>query len=231
MTRFASMLAAAGSILIVACGDSGGGGAKQVDFSIFPSKIYTGFDGMHTYKAPVIAVAPGGTPIKTGGVMWTLADPSMAELKIDAEGVTITAKKAGETTLTAAGGGKMATATLKIYSYTAAAYAEGEHRYTNGVDDNNPACNKCHGKGAGKGPDHTPTELDADPDEEIQTTFTTGVDPENRPIAEESEWAYLLEGKKHMWSVTASEKMNMLAYLRALEPTGYPEYDEATDEK
>jgi hypothetical protein len=96
---------------------------------------------------------------------------------------------------------------------------------------NNPACTNCHGKGAGKGPDHTPTELDADPDSEVQTTFTTGVDPEGRPIAEESEWKYLLEGKKHMWSVTPTQKTSLLAYLRALEPTGYPEYDAPTDQK
>lgn len=234
MKRFASVLAAAGSILVVGCGDSGGGGAaakKPEAFNVFPKSIYTGFDGQHTYKAPVIAVSKEGVPITTGGVTWTLADPSLADVAVEAQGATLTAKKSGETTLTANMSGQTFTATVKIYAYTAAAYAEGEHRYTNMVDMSNPACNNCHGKGAGKGPDHTPTELDADPDEEIQNTFTSGVDPEGRPIAEESEWAYLLEGKKHMWSVTASEKMNMLAYLRALAPTGYPEYDEKTDGK
>jgi mono/diheme cytochrome c family protein len=231
MKRFASVLAVAGLFSVAACGDSAGSTTKAPEFSIFPRTIYTGFDGQHTYKAPVIAVSADEKQILTGDVTWALGDPSFGDIKTEAGGATITAKKAGDTTLTAKQGTKSYTANVKIYAYTPAAYAEGEHRYTNKVDDNNPACNNCHGKGAGKGPDHTPTELDADPDEEIQNTFTTGVDPENRPIAEESEWAYLLEGKKHMWSVTPSEKTNMLAYLRALEPTGFPEYDAPTDEK
>jgi hypothetical protein len=229
MKRFASVLAVISSMMILACGDSGSG--KKVEFSIFPPKVYTGFDGMHTYKAPVIAVSEENEPITTGGVTWSLSDPSMGDLATDAQGVMITAKKAGDTTLIASYMGKQAMASLHIYMYTPAAYAEGEQRYKNAVDMNNPACTNCHGKGAGKGPDHTPTELDADPDEEIQNTFTSGVDPEGRPIAEESEWAPLLEGKMHMWAVTASQKVNLLAYLRALEPTMYPEYDEATTQK
>jgi hypothetical protein len=231
MKRFASVLPVAGLILAVGCGDSGGKVAPA-KFSIFPREIYTGFDGTHTYKAPVIAVSKEGVPITSGGVTWTIADPSLADLKVEPQGVIITAKKAGDTKLTATQAGQEPFAVpLKIYAYTPTAWAEGEHRYKNKVDDNNPACNNCHGKGAGLGPDHTPTQLDADPDENIQNTFTTGVDPEGRPIATESQWAHLLEGKKHMWSVTASEKVNMLAYLRALEPTGYPEYDAATDGK
>jgi mono/diheme cytochrome c family protein len=243
MTRFAKVLAVSGAMAMLACGGSsdgspaagGGGDAGHQPvvqpFSIFPKTIYTGFDGMHAYKAPVIAVSTMGEPIETGGVTWTLADPSFGELKVESGGVMITAKKAGSTMLTATQGDKTANATLTVYAYTPAAYAEGEQRYKNPVDMNNPACTNCHGKGAGKGPDHTPTELDADPDSEVQNTFTSGVDPENRPIAEESEWAYLLEGKKHMWSVTATQKSSLLAYLRALEPTGYPEYDAPTDEK
>ena len=236
--RFVSVLMAAGSVsALVGCGDSGGSGsgesesAASTEFAIFPKAIFTGFDGAHTYKAPVIAVAPGGDPITAGGITWTLSDPSLGELKVDNAGVTITAKKSGDTTLTATMGTQTATATLKVYAYTEAQWSEGEHRYTNMVDANNPACTNCHGKGAGKGPDHTPTELDADPDDEVEGTFTTGVDPEGRPIAEESEWAYLLEGKMHMWSVTATEKASLMAYLRALEPTGFPEYDAPTDEK
>jgi mono/diheme cytochrome c family protein len=230
MKRFACVLAMAGSLSVMACGGDSAAKSKAPEFSIFPRTIYTGFDGQHTYKAPVIAVSADEKQVLTGDVTWTLADPSLADVKVEAAGATLTAKKAGDTTLTATQLGKSFTAKVKIYAYTPQAYAEGEHRYTTKVDDNNPACNNCHGKGAGKGPDHTPTELDADPDDEIQNTFTTGVDPEGRPIAKESEWAYLLEGKMHMWSVTPSEKMNMLAYLRALEPTGYPEYDAPTDE-
>jgi len=240
MLRSALVLTVTASVLVAACGGGGSGdmgtgrdpsgaGAGK-DFTIFPKTIYTGFDGMHAYKAPVIAVV-NGEPIEDGQVTWTLSDPSFGDLKVDPQGVTITAKKAGKAQLTASHAGKSASASLTVYAYTVQAYAEGEQRYKNGVDMNNPACTNCHGKGAGKGPDHTPTELDADPDDEVQSTFTSGVDPEGRPIAENSEWAYLLEGKKHMWSVTPTQKSSLLAYLRALEPTGYPEYDEPTDNK
>ena len=228
MKRYASALAAAGAMSLLACGDSASG--PKVAFNVFPRTIYTGYDGAHLYKAPVIAVSEDGEAITTGGVTWTIADPSVADLKPEMQGCTITSKKAGDTTVTATYMGKTFTASLHVYAYTAQQYAEGEQRYKNPVDMNNPACTNCHGKGAGKGPDHTPTELDADPDDEIQNTFTSGVDPEGRPIAEESEWAPLLEGKKHMWSVTPAQKGSLLAYLRALEPTGYPEYDAPTDE-
>jgi mono/diheme cytochrome c family protein len=98
-----------------------------------------------------------------------------------------------------------------------------------GPDEMNPACIDCHGKG--KGPDHTPTEVDADPDPQIQNTFLTGMDPEGREVDYEHEYANLLKGRKHKWSVTMDEAVGVVAYLRSLEPTGYPEWDAPTTEK
>jgi hypothetical protein len=198
------------------------GGALE----IFPPHIYSGTDGAHTYKAPIIAVN------NSGAVTWTIADPTIASIKPDGaegENLMITVLKAGTTTVSATNGGKTSTADLNIVAYTPQQYADGEKRYKTGLDTNNPPCMECHAPG--KGPDHTATELDADPDEEIQHTFLTGTDPENRPIAENSEYASLLKGKTHMWTVTESEKVGLIAYLRALEPMGFPEYDEPTTEK
>lgn len=203
-------------------GNETGGGA----FEVFPPKIYAGFDGMHMYKAPIIAVnAPGD-------VTWSIADPGVGSITpdpADSSELMIVAAGPGTTTITATSGGQSATASLEIITYTTEQYAAGEQRYKNGPDADNPACTECHAPG--KGPDHTATELDADPDDEVQNTFLTGVDPEDRPIKDNSEYAYLLKGKDHMWSVTDVEIVGLMAYLRALEPMGYPEYDEPTTEK
>jgi hypothetical protein len=216
---------------VVACGSdsSGGSGADEEavvaggKFEIFPPEIFTGTDGTHTFKAPVITVN------SSGAVTWTIADPSIAQLMPDAENAMIIATKAGDTAVTATSGGKTSTATLHVVSYTTQEYSDGEKRYMTGPDTDNPGCKECHAPG--KGPDHTSTELDADPDSQIQNTFLTGTDPEDRPIKDNSEFANLLKGKTHMWKVTDSEKTGLVAYLRALPPMGYPEYDAPTTDK
>lgn len=217
---------------VVACGgDSGSGESGEKGsgvvaggrFEIFPPEIFTGTDGMHTFKAPIITVN------SSGAVTWTIADPSVAQLMADGENAMLVASKSGDTMVTATSGGKSSTAALHVVSYTAAQYADGEKRYMMGPDADNPACKECHAPG--KGPDHTSTELDADPDSQIQNTFLTGVDPEDRPIKDNSEFADLLKGKTHMWKVTESERVGLIAYLRGLPPMGYPEFDEPTTDK
>jgi hypothetical protein len=219
---------------VVACssdtGDEGSStGHKESDvvaggqFKIFPPEIFTGTDGVHTFKAPIITVN------SAGAVTWTVADPSIAQITPDGENAMVVATKAGDTKVTAMSGGKSSEVTLHVVSYTPEQYAEGEKRYTMTLNADNPACKECHAPG--KGPDHTSTELDADPDSQIQNTFLTGVDPEGRPIKDNSEFANLLKGKTHKWTVTETERAGLLAYLRSLPPMGYPEYDEPTDVK
>lgn len=207
--------------------DAGSSGSSTPSFKVFPPKIYTGFDdGAHKYQAPAITVGAAAT------VSWKISDPSIATLEPDGKNVMITARKVGSATLTATSGGKDQTASITVYAYTAEQYAAGQKRYQNAADADNPACTSCHGVQQGVDrPNHTPTEVDADTDAELANTFVTGKDPENRPIAEESEFAGLLNGKTHMWKVTATEKVGLLAYLRALEPDGYPEYDAPTESK
>lgn len=210
-----------------ACGSDTGSEEGEVvaggKFEIFPPEIFTGTDGMHTFKAPIITVNAHD------GVMWTIADPSIAQLMPAGENAMIVATKAGDTSVTATHDGKTSTAQLHVVSYTTQQYADGEKRYMTSLDADNPACKECHAPG--KGPDHTATELDADPDSQVQNTFLTGVDPEDRPIKDNSEFSNLLKGKSHKWSVTESEKVGLVAYLRSLPPMGYPEYDAPTTEK
>jgi Pilus formation protein N terminal region len=200
--------------------------AAAGELEIFPPKIYTGVDGVHLYRAPIITVGHAGP------VTWTIGNPALADIAPDPSGtekLMIVAKAAGATSITATSGGASSTASLDIIGYTPQQYDEGMRRYMMGPNLDNPPCMECHA--VGKGPDHTATELDADPDVEIQHTFLTGVDPEGRPIMDESEFAMLLKGKTHMWQVTETEKIGLVAYLRALEPTGFPEYDEPTTQK
>jgi Bacterial Ig-like domain (group 2) len=207
-------------------------GALPKEFSVFPEKIWTGFDGTNSYKAPVIAVS------NKGEVKWTIDDPSIATLdpnsadpKAAAGGVNlmITATKAGTTMIHATDGTTMKSIALEVVAYPAAQWEAGKARYMMGPDEKNPACKECHAPG--KGPDHTPTELDADTDDEVRNTFVTGKDPEGRPVDYQMEYTMLLKGYDHMWKVTADEKVGLVAYLRSLKPLHFPEYDSKTTQK
>src|SRR5436190_22868995 len=76
---------------------------------IFPSKIYSGFDGKNTFRAPIIVSG-------AKGVKWSIDDPTIASLAPNDDGteLMITMKKAGKATLTASAGTKKATAPLSV---------------------------------------------------------------------------------------------------------------------
>lgn len=207
-------------------------GDAPKEFTIFPDQIWTGYDGMNTYKAPIIALSAAGE------VTWTIDDPSIATLdtkssnpKAEPGGVNmmITATKAGKTMIHATDGKTMKSAVLEVIEYPYAQWQAGKARYEMGPDEMNPACNECHAPG--KGPDHTPTELDADTDEQVMNTFVSGLDPENRPVNYEHEFDNLLKDYDHKWTVTPDEKVGLVAYLRSLAPLHFPEYDAPTTEK
>jgi hypothetical protein len=235
------LLLSAALWMSIGCGSSSKGSEESPDeeadlpanFTVFPAKLWSGFDGTNTYKSPVIAV------VNSGNVTWTIDDPSLASIdtqskdpvaKGDGTEIVLTSLKAGTTKIHAKdSAGHTSEATITINTYPVAQFDAGKARYMKGPNMKNPACNECHAKG--KGPDHTPTELDADTDEEIQNTFTKGVDPENRPVDYEKMFTKLLNGYDHMWEVTPDEKVGLIAYLRALPPLAFPEYDAPTTEK
>ena len=214
---------------LAACGGSGSGdkpvgpgeGESPKKFQIFPPQLYSGFDGTNAYKIPLQVFKNPGPVTVTIDDMSLVAIDSMNN---DMTKVTLRALKAGSTMVHATSGGQTASAKLEIASYTADANAAGKARYTMAADKDNPACEDCHG--AGKGPDHTPAEIDADPDQDVINTFLTGKDPEGRMVGEE--FAAKLKGHTHMWKVTKEQETGLIAYLRSLTPTGYPEYDTKT---
>ena len=127
----------------------------------------------------------------------------------------LTMLKAGKGTLTASSGSQKETIALTVHSYTAQQYTDGKNRYET-ASGGSPACASCHGSEAGpEAPNHTPTEIGADTDDKVGTTFTTGKDPEGRPV----------EAQNHAFTVTEAEKIGLVVYLRSLEPRGFPEVD------
>lgn len=207
-------------------------GELPTELTIFPNQIWTGYDGMNTYRAPIIVVA------NKGNVTWTIDDPSIATLdtsstdpKAQPGGVNlmIVASKPGKTMIHATDGTSTADAVLEVIEYPYAQWEAGKKRYETGPDDMNPACTECHAPG--KGPDHTPTELDADTDPQIMNTFVSGLDPEGRPVNYEGDFDNLLKDYDHKWKVTEDEKVGLVAYLRSLKPLHFPEFDAPTTEK
>src|SRR5262245_45275968 len=80
------------------------GASSHGKFEIFPPEIFSGTDGVHSFKAPIITVH------NPGPVMWTIADPSIAQIAPqDAENIhlMVTVSKPGSTTITAKSGDQM----------------------------------------------------------------------------------------------------------------------------
>ncbi|MET0341303.1 MAG: hypothetical protein ABW252_09880 [Polyangiales bacterium] len=206
----------------------GGSGGQTGDLEIVFNPMYSGFDGVHTYQIPV----------KTTGVKnatFTAADPSLVTIEKDGDGVLITTKKAGETTITATAGGLKGTAKLTITNYTAAQWTAGESRYNNGepfklpeFDPCNPprtpptisnklSCTNCHGVTGSLGDvKHTPTQIGGYSDEQLIQIFTNATKPEgvgqHTPVPAQI-WKFF-----HKWEVNETERPGIIAYLRSLPP-------------
>lgn len=180
---------------------------------------YTGFDGTNDYVAPIAFFADKKPTV-------TFGDPSVAELK--GKPLTITkemvedlpdaldgklqlllvrSKKAGETTITATSGDITQKSTLRVTKYSADAVAIGKKRYEEGQK----ACTGCH---ASLGV-HNPTVLVDLADETILGIAVDGKSIEK--ISTETGEVETLEPNhgNHKWSVTADERVGLMAFLRS----------------
>jgi len=213
-----------------ACGgsdSSSGSESEGGEAEVFPTRIYTGYDGTNTYRAPIVVNDAASK------VEWSIDDASLATLQTsgsNGELVTLISKKAGSGTVSAKVGSKTFKVPVQITGYTLEQWQAGKRRYEAGPDANNPACNSCHANSPGK-PNHTPSEIDRDPDADLLQIITTGVDPEinsEEPakISDRTEFADLLRGREHKWSITAEERVGLMAYMRSLEPRGRPSLDD-----
>jgi hypothetical protein len=186
---------------------------------IRPSRLYSGFDGTHTFTVPVAVYD------SAADLTLTADDPSAVDIvpkqlanPIRQDGTTdngkyffVTAKKAGTIKLAAKSGGKTAEAQLTVTSYRADRWQVGETRYKN-ASGSEPACANCHVNG--NAIDNSPAALATATDESIAIVITTGISTAGFPIR--------IDGKLgHRWTVDESVSAGLVTYLRSLEPRGY----------
>lgn len=212
-----------GGVVLGACGSDGGSDDDgATGFSVFPTRVFSGHDGKNTYRAPITAENA------TSEVEWTISDPTIADLAPDGDNnrdVMVITKKAGNATITAKHGSTTKTIPLRVYAYEATQWEAGRTIYEMGKGTDTPACKMCHAEG--RGPNHTPSEVDRDEDEDLIQIIQTGTDPEDNPeeparIVDRKEFEQLLNGKTHEWKVTDDEAKGLVAYIRSLMPSGRP---------
>jgi hypothetical protein len=190
-------------------GTDGGLDSKPPEDSSFkfefrPLKSYAGYDGTHTFKAPV-AVYDSEPDLKvTGDTSAVTIEPVKLKNPISPDGIEdkgkyfmITVKKAGTHTITATSKGKSVQVQLTATQYDSAQWTAGETRYKNNGTGGDPPCTNCHVNG-----------------DAIDPVITSGISTAGFPI--------LIDNKPgHKWQVTEDERKALVVYLRGLEPRGF----------
>lgn len=195
--------------------------------------MYSGWDGVHTYKIPVVAKG-------LKNVKFTASDPSMVDIQKTAEGAMITTRKAGKVTITGTAGGLKGTSELTITQYDPADWEAGKKRYTMGkpfdfpdFDPCNPrppqiandlSCTVCHGVGGDYGDiEHTPQQIGGYTDEQMVDIIASAKKPAGAGMHTRIPafaWKFF-----HKWVATDQEKKGLIAYIRSLEPETQGELD------
>lgn len=187
-----------------------GTGAPTSTLRFRPPTLYSGFDGEHTYKAP-LAVYDAADDLEL-----TIDDTaaSITPVKLAATGsldsgryYMLSTKKAGDFVLTATSNGRTATAKVVVSPYTTARWTKGEQRY----DGGDPPCTQCHST---EGIDHSPAALAGISDEAVGLVITEGISPNGFPIS-------VNHPSNHKWTVSDDEKSSLITFLRTLEPRGF----------
>lgn len=184
-----------------------------------PDTLYTGFDGTHTFIAPIAVYDSDSdlTVTASDSAAVTIApaklsNPTSSDGTVDnGKYYFLTAKKAGTVTLTASSKGRTTTATLTITAYDAARYAAGQTRYNAAGTGQDQPCTNCHA--GGNAIDHSPATMAGADDQSVGIIITTGIKPPAIPITG-------VPGG-HKWNVTPDQKDGLITYLRALEPKGF----------
>jgi hypothetical protein len=211
-------------------GGAGGGGTQcTVGMQLVFSPAYSAYDGVNTYKVPIIALDITET------VKWSASDPSMVDLTPDAvdfgdagalpgRGVMVQTRQAGKVTIRATAGSACGQTELTIADGTPALRQIGSDRYNNGVaisfdGGRTPACTNCHGATSNTmffDVQHTPQQTGGYTDEDIINIFTKGQKPPGGGCRAIScgVWSSF-----HKWDATEEETKGIVFYLRSLEPS------------
>lgn len=189
----------------------------KVDTSVLltPRTVYTGFDGSHAFSFPIALDGPTDNT-----AMIDVSDHTALELKAaklagnDGSDTSryylVTVKKAGDYTINVSWGGKTASSTVHVTTYTPQRYTAGQARYTNGngTATNQRACTTCHNDMQGA-PDHSPASLAGVDDARVKQTITQGILADGTLI-------YDFFGVDHKWQANEAELDGLVTYLRAL---------------
>jgi len=187
--------------------DASGSETYRPLLTVLPADVFSGFDGAHTFKAPISVYGGQGVTLTASDPSIVGIEPAKATAAADqGESFLLTMKKAGKVTLTATAGASSVTAQLTVTQYTAASWTAGEARYKSG-GGGAPACTQCHND---TGVDHSPTAIAAAPDQEVMAVITTGI-LRDQPI----------RGVQHRWQEDQPVLDGLVTYLRALPPRGY----------
>jgi hypothetical protein len=226
----AAGLGIAVSALVAGCGGGGGDGGGSTGggaLTIVYPKAYSAFDGVHTFKVPVMVTG-------VTGVKWSASDPALVEIEALADDAASTGseamlvmKGAGTVTITAQAGTLEGKSTLTITQSAAAAWDTGKARYQDGISirpmpgtgmpgqvNTMAACTNCHGTTL-TDVEHTPAQIGGYTDAEVITIFTEGKKPAGVPnrVIPFEQWSPI-----HKWTMTEEEKQGIVTYLRSLEP-------------
>ncbi len=217
-------LAAAAIVILhslgTGCGGDETGGKVAVGWKIVPKKMYSAYDGMHTFKVPMLA-------LNGFGVKWSMSSGGVASIDAyedldSAPGseAMVVVKAAGTVTVGATLGDQKATSVLRVTEASPQLWEIGRRRYVEGglirndVADPAAACSNCHGPGKND-VEHTPTQIGGFSDEEVIAIFTEGRKPpgvKNR-VVDVAVWSPI-----HRWMMSEEEKKGVVIYLRSLEP-------------
>jgi hypothetical protein len=184
---FATMLAAG----CAASPTSGGMPSVYPDEQLYASV----YEGGH---------APGKVTISAmnaSSMAWSIADTSIATVTGTDELGTVTAEKAGTTTITAKAGGVTMPIPLTVISYTSAQLAAGTTAYQTFN------CGSCH---SASGPDITPSDIGKHTDQQILAATVSGANPEGGAVS--------IGAAAHSFAVTGDAMVGISAYLRSLTP-------------
>jgi hypothetical protein len=202
------------------CSGEDSGGKVAVGWKIVPRRMYSAYDGMHSFKVPMLA-------LNGFGVKWSTSSGGVASIDAyedldtapGSEAMAVV-KGTGTVTVGATLGEQEATSVLTVTEATPQLWEIGRRRYVEGalirndVADPAAACTNCHGTGKND-IEHTPTQIGGFSDEEVIAIFTEGRKPpgvKNRVI-DVAAWSPI-----HRWVMSDEEKKAVVIYLRSLEP-------------
>lgn len=202
---------------------------------VFPSTIYTGFNGRDPYRSAVSAnfVAEDWQVMDTSVAMVTPTESCQNTGVLEVSAL-LDIVGPGTTQVVAISGDNRFTSPLIAQTYTIEQYDLGAKVYTEpSADGSRPACAACHL--GPNGADHTPLVTAYFPDEVLAKVITEGVYPECLsgidgtececgsdprtciPLTDDDRFLNL----PHAFALSAEESAGVVGYLRGLSPQGF----------